>query len=292
MKKFFSLLATLLVLALAIWIGRTLWVHYMNTPWTRDGRVRADIINVAADVNGYVVNVPVKDNQLVKKGDVLLEIDPEHYEIAVKQAQSLVASRKATWEMRKLNAHRRADMDNLVISKENRDDATNIADSALADYQHALAQLDAALLNLKRTKVLATVNGYVTNLNVHRGDYARVGDPKMAVVDKDSFWVYGFFEETKLPHIRVGDKAELQMMSGEVLKGHVESISRGIYDRDNPESRELVADVNPTFNWVRLAQRVPVRIHIDEIPEGFLLAAGTTCTVIVQQDDVDTHPEH
>ncbi|KVV09108.1 MULTISPECIES: HlyD family secretion protein [unclassified Pseudomonas] len=292
MKKFFSLLATLLVLALAIWIGRTLWVHYMNTPWTRDGRVRADIINVAADVNGYVVNVPVKDNQLVKKGDVLLEIDPEHYEIAIKQAQSLVASRKATWEMRKLNAHRRADLDNLVISKENRDDASNIADSALADYQHALAQLDGAQLNLKRTRVLATVDGYVTNLNVHRGDYARIGDPKMAVVDKDSFWVYGFFEETKLPHIRVGDKADLQMMSGEVLKGHVESISRGIYDRDNPESRELVADVNPTFNWVRLAQRVPVRIHIDEIPDGFLLAAGTTCTVIVQQDEVDAHPGH
>ena len=256
----------------------------MNTPWTRDGRVRADIINVAADVNGYVVNVPVKDNQLVKKGDVLLEIDPEHYAIVVKQAQSLVASRKATWEMRKVNAHRRADMDNLVISKESRDDASNIADSALADYQHAQAQLDAAQLDLKRTKVLATVDGYVTNLNVHRGDYARIGDPKMAVIDKDSFWVYGFFEETKLPHIRVGDKADLQMMSGEVLKGHVESISRGIYDRDNPESRELLADVNPTFNWVRLAQRVPVRIHIDEIPDGFLLAAGTTCTVIVQQD--------
>ena len=281
MKKFFSLLATLLVLALAIWIGRTLWEHYMNTPWTRDGRVRADIINVAADVNGYVVGVPVKDNQLVKKGDVLLEIDPEHYEIMVKQAQSLVASRKATWEMRKVNAHRRADMDSLVISRENRDDASNIADSALADYQHALAQLDAAQLNIKRTKVLATVDGYVTNLNVHRGDYARVGDPKMAVIDQDSFWVYGFFEETKLPHIRVGDKADLQMMSGEVLKGHVESISRGIYDRDNPESRELVADVNPTFNWVRLAQRVPVRIHIDEVPEGVLLAAGITCTVIV-----------
>ncbi|MCU1729304.1 HlyD family secretion protein [Pseudomonas sp. 7P_10.2_Bac1] len=285
MKKFFSLLATLLVLALAIWIGRTLWEHYMNTPWTRDGRVRADIINVAADVNGYVVNVPVKDNQLVKKGDVLLEIDPEHYQIAVQQAESLVASRKATWEMRKQNARRRADMDNLVISRENRDDASNIADSALADYQHAQAQLDAAKLNLKRTKVVATVDGYVTNLNVHPGDYARVGDPKMAVIDKDSFWVYGFFEETKLPHIRVGDTAELQMMSGEVLKGHVESISRGIYDRDNPESRELVADVNPTFNWVRLAQRVPVRIHIDEIPDGFLLAAGTTCTVIVDQTD-------
>ncbi|MEG1627599.1 HlyD family secretion protein [Pseudomonas sp.] len=286
MKKFFSLIATLLVLAAAVVIGRQLWVHYMNTPWTRDGRVRADIINVAADVPGYVVDVPVRDNQLVKKGDVLLQIDPEHYQVAVKQAQALVASRKATWEMRKVNAHRRADMDNLVISRENRDDASNIANSALADYQHAQAQLAAAELDLKRTTILATVDGYVTNLNVHRGDYARTGEPKMAVVDKDSFWVYGFFEETKLPHVKVGDQAELQMMSGEVLKGHVESISRGIYDRDNPESRELIADVNPTFNWVRLAQRVPVRIHIDEVPEGFLLAAGTTCTVVVkaQQD--------
>ncbi|HWD33471.1 efflux RND transporter periplasmic adaptor subunit [Pseudomonas caricapapayae] len=282
MKKFFSLIATLLVLAAAVVIGRQLWVHYMNTPWTRDGRVRADIINVAADVPGYVVDVPVRDNQLVKKGDLLLQIDPEHYQVAVKQAQALVASRKATWEMRKVNAHRRADMDNLVISRENRDDASNIANSALADYQHAQAQLAAAELDLKRTKILATVDGYVTNLNVHRGDYARTGEPKMAVVDKDSFWVYGFFEETKLPHVKVGDQADLQMMSGEVLKGHVESISRGIYDRDNPESRELIADVNPTFNWVRLAQRVPVRIHIDEVPEGFLLAAGTTCTVVVK----------
>ena len=285
MKKFFSLIATLLVLAAAVAIGRQLWVQYMNTPWTRDGRVRADIINVAADVPGYVVDVPVRDNQLVKKGDLLIQIDPEHYEVAVRQAQALVASRKATWEMRKVNAHRRADMDNLVISRENRDDASNIADSALADYQQAQAQLAAAELDLKRTRILATVDGYVTNLNVHRGDYARTGEPKMAVVDKDSFWVYGFFEETKLPHVKVGDQADLQMMSGEVLKGHVESISRGIYDRDNPESRELIADVNPTFNWVRLAQRVPVRIHIDEVPEGFLLAAGTTCTVVVKPRD-------
>ena len=282
MKKFFSLIATLLVLAAAVVIGRQLWINYMTTPWTRDGRVRADIINVAADVPGYVVDVPVKDNQLVRKGDVLMRIDPEHYEVAVRQAEALVASRKATWEMRKVNASRRADMDNLVISRENRDDASNIANSALADYQQAQAALAGAQLDLKRTTILATVDGYVTNLNVHRGDYARTGEAKMAVVDRDSFWVYGFFEETKLPHVKVGAEAELQMMSGEVLKGHVESISRGIYDRDNPESRELIADVNPTFNWVRLAQRVPVRIHIDEVPEGYLLAAGTTCTVVVK----------
>jgi RND family efflux transporter MFP subunit len=281
MKKLFSLIATLLILALAIWIGRLLWIHYMDTPWTRDGRVRADVINVAADVTGVVIDVPVKDNQPVKKGDLLMQIDPEHYQLAVKQAQAMVASRKATWEMRKVNASRRKDMDALVISAENREDASNVASSAQADYQLAQAQLEAAELNLQRTRVLAAVDGYVTNLNVHRGDYARIGEAKMAVVDKNSFWVYGFFEETKLPHVKVGDPADMQLMSGEVMKGHVESIARAIYDRDNPESRELIADVNPTFNWVRLAQRVPVRIHLDSVPEGVVLSAGITCTVIV-----------
>ncbi|SDH79073.1 efflux RND transporter periplasmic adaptor subunit [Pseudomonas abietaniphila] len=281
MKKFISLIATLLILALAIWIGRLLWVHYMDTPWTRDGRVRADVINVAADVSGVVIDVPVKDNQPVKKGDLLMQIDPEHYQLAVKQAEAMVASRKATWEMRKVNANRRKDLDALVISAENREDASNVANSAQADYQLAVAQLEAAQLNLQRTKVLAAVDGYVTNLNVHRGDYARIGEAKMAVVDKNSFWVYGFFEETKLPHVKVGDPADMQLMSGEVMKGHVESIARAIYDRDNPESRELIADVNPTFNWVRLAQRVPVRIHLDHVPDSVVLAAGITCTVIV-----------
>jgi RND family efflux transporter MFP subunit len=281
MKKLISLIATLLILALAIWIGRLLWIHYMDTPWTRDGRVRADVINVAADVSGVVIDVPVKDNQPVKKGDLLMQIDPEHYQLAVKQAEAMVASRKATWEMRKVNANRRKDLDALVISAENREDASNVANSAQADYQLAVAQLEAAQLNLQRTKVLAAVDGYVTNLNVHRGDYARIGEAKMAVVDKNSFWVYGFFEETKLPHVKVGDPADMQLMSGEVMKGHVESIARAIYDRDNPESRELIADVNPTFNWVRLAQRVPVRIHLDHVPDSVVLAAGITCTVIV-----------
>ncbi|WP_280519182.1 HlyD family secretion protein [Paraburkholderia aspalathi] len=108
------------------------------------------------------------------------------------------------------------------------------------------------------------------------------GSAKLAIVDSHSFWVYGYFEETKLPHVRVGDKAEVRLMSGGTLQGHVESISRGIYDRDNPESRELLADVNPTFNWVRLAQRVPVRVRIDSVPDGVVLAAGITCTVVVK----------
>ena len=281
MKKLFSLVGTLVVFGVAVFLGHLLWVDYMDTPWTRDGRVRADIINVAADVSGYVVAVPVKDNQRVRKGDLLIQVDPAHYQVAVDQAKALVAARKATWDMRKLNARRRADLDAMVISKENQEDAGSIADAAQAQYQQAQAALAAAELNLARTRVVAQVDGYVTNLNVHAGDYARAGEAKMAVVDEHSFWVYGFFEETKLPHVHVGDAAEMQMMSGETLKGHVESIARGIYDRDNPESRELLADVNPTFNWVRLAQRVPVRIHLDEVPEGMLLAAGTTCTVLI-----------
>jgi RND family efflux transporter MFP subunit len=281
-RKIFGIFMTALIFAAAILIGRVLWVHYMDQPWTRDGRVRADVINVAPDVSGAVVTMPVIDNQFVHKGDLLMEIDPSHYTIAVEQARATVAARNADLRMRRDDAARRADLDNEVVSKESRDNATQTASGAAANLQQAQAALDAAELNLARTKVFAPVDGYVTNLNVHRGDYATTGSAKLAIVDSHSFWVYGYFEETKLPHVRIGDKAEMRLMSGGVLKGRVESISRGIYDRDNPQSRELLADVNPTFNWVRLAQRVPVRIRIDEVPADVVLSAGTTCTVMVE----------
>ena len=281
-RKIFGVFMTALIFCAAILIGRVLWVHYMDQPWTRDGRVRADVINVAPDVSGAVVTMPVDDNQFVHKGDLLMEIDPSHYKIAVEQAQATVAARQADLRMRRDDAARRADLDNEVVSKESRDNASQVASGAAANLQQAQAALDAAELNLARTKVFAPVDGYVTNLNVHRGDYATTGAAKLAIVDSHSFWVYGYFEETKLPRVRIGDKAEMRLMSGGVLKGHVQSISRGIYDRDNPQSRELLADVNPTFNWVRLAQRVPVRIHIDEVPADIVLAAGTTCTVVVE----------
>jgi len=281
-RKIFGIFMTALIFAAAILIGRVLWVHYMDQPWTRDGRVRADVINVAPDVSGAVVTMPVIDNQFVHKGDLLMEIDPSHYTIAVEQARATVAARNADLRMRRDDAARRADLDNEVVSKESRDNATQTASGAAANLQQAQAALDAAELNLARTKVFAPVDGYVTNLNVHRGDYATTGSAKLAIVDSHSFWVYGYFEETKLPRVRIGDKAEMRLMSGGALKGRVESISRGIYDRDNPQSRELLADVNPTFNWVRLAQRVPVRIRIDEVPADVVLSAGTTCTVMVE----------
>ncbi|MOA16415.1 p-hydroxybenzoic acid efflux pump subunit AaeA [compost metagenome] len=175
-------------------------------------------------------------------------------------------------------------MDDLVVSRESREDAGHLAAAALAEYQEALAALDAARLNLARTEVRAPVAGHITNLNVYKGDYAQRGEASMALVDDQSFYVNGYFEETRLPHIRVGDRAELRLMSGERILGHVDSIARGIYDRDNPQSRELTADVNPTFNWVRLAQRVPVRIQLDEVPEGVMLAAGMTCTVVIGEE--------
>ncbi len=280
-RKIIGFVATLAIFAVAILIGRALWVHYMDEPWTRGGRVRAEVINIAPDVSGAVVELPVRDNQFVKKGDLLMQIDPSHYQIAVEQAQAAVAARKAELQMRRDDAKRRADVDSLVVSKESRENASHTANAAEAQYQQALAALDAAKLNLERTRVVAPVDGYVTNLAVFRGDYATAATPRLAIVDSHSFWVYGYFEETKLPRVKIGDKAEIRLMSGGVLQGHVESISRGIYDRDNPQSRELLADVNPTFNWVRLAQRVPVRIRIDRIPDGVVLSAGTTCTVVV-----------
>ena len=283
LRSLVGIAATALILIVAIVLGRTMWVYYMDKPWTRDGRVRADVVNIAPDVSGFVVDLPVHDNQFVHKGDLLMQIDPSHYQIAVEQAQAAVAARQAELVMRRDDAKRRADLDSLVVSKENRENSVHTANSAQAAYEQALATLDAAKLNLERTRVIAPVDGYITNLQVFRGDYATAGTARLAIVDSHSFYIYGYFEETKLPHVKVGNKVDIRLMSGEKLEGHVESISRGIYDRDNPQSRELLADVNPTFNWVRLAQRVPVRIHIDKVPDGMVLAAGTTCTVVVRE---------
>ena len=286
-KQFFRVLATLLICAAAIAIGHTLWQRYMDRPWTRDGRVRAYVVNVAPDVSGAVVALPVRDNQWVHRGDLLMEIDPARFKITLAQAQAAVDAKKINWDMRRQDAKRRADLNSMVVSTEQRENASLEAASAYADYQAALAQLSSAQLNLERTRVLSPVDGYVTNLQLQTGDYANAGVARLALIDSHSFWVYGYFEETKLPRIHVGDVAQIELMSGEHLRGHIESITRGIYDRDNPQSRDLTADVNPTFNWVRLAQRVPVRIQLDDIPPGLTLAAGQTCTVVIEE----AHPK-
>jgi len=283
MNKIQSLLRviiTLMVLAIAAVLGERLWNHYMHAPWTRDGRVQADVINVSADVSGQVVEVLVKDNQLVHKGDLLFKVDPERYRIALLQAEALMQSRRADMQQKQRSAERRSKVDDLIVSNEVADSQSQ---TAIAVLQEAAQQVATARLNLGRTEIRATVDGYVTNLRVHPGDYAQVGRPQLAIVDKDSFWVYGYFEETKIPALRENEPVQITLMSGaQTLPGHIESISRAIADRDNTTTPELLANVNPTFSWVRLAQRIPVRIHIDKVPDNVLLSAGMTCTVIVK----------
>ncbi|SDH34143.1 RND family efflux transporter, MFP subunit [Duganella sp. OV458] len=272
----------MLLLAAALWMGRSAWDHYMESAWTRDGRVKADVITISTDVAGTVTEVLVHDNQLVQKGDVLFIVDKARYENALAQSKALLASQQVEKGRRTQEAKRRAGLDDTIVSAESKETAQAAVGTASAQYQAAAAARELAELNLERTVVRAPVTGYVTNLNVHPGDFAAVGAAKLALIDASSFYVVGYFEETKLPLLKVNDKVEVHMMSGAAqLQGHIESIARGITDRDANLGRELLADVNPTFNWVRLAQRVPVRIHIDGKPKDLELVAGTTCTVVI-----------
>lgn len=282
-KKLLRVAIASILLIVAIILGHMLWVRYMDSPWTRDGRVRADVVNIAPDVAGLVTEVAVRDNQFVHRGEVLFLIDAEHYTHALAQAQALADQRRALLEMKRGQARRRAALDDQVVSRENREDTDLTAVSAKAEYLAALAQLDQAKLDVERTTVRSPVDGWVSNLLVRPGDFAQVGMSKLAVIDQHSFWVYGYFEEHKLALIKVGDAAEVRLLGTDrVLQGHVESIARGITDRDNPTDVRLLANVNPSFNWVRLAQRVPVHIALDEIPKDLTLVAGMTCSVIVK----------
>lgn len=313
----------ILAAALVAWLA---WQHYMLSPWTRDARVRADVVRVAPDIAGRVTQVAVHDNQVVKAGDLLFKVDREPYVLAVERAHAdwLAAKAKAAmaraeiasaaanlaasqtdYKMRREHAERRDALGNAV-SREIRDDARSAANAAQAAVQkakaaqqaakanaehsnaavlQAKAALDNARLQLQRTEVLAPIDGTVTNLNLRSGDYTHAGQAHLALVSTDNMWLYGYFEETKLPAIQVGDAVDIRLMAGDVqLSGQVESIATGIADAASPTSENLLADVQPTFNWIRLAQRIPVRVSIDpaSIPEGLTLAAGMSATLRVQ----------
>jgi multidrug resistance efflux pump len=283
MKRLARVALTLLIVAAGCAGGYELWDYYMRSPWTRDARVQADIVTIAPDVSGFVDELRVKDNQLVRKGDVLFVLDRERYQRALATAEANVAARKADMDNARQQAERRARLTNLSVSDEARQSAMLTAASSTAAYQQAMADRSTAQLNLDRTVIRAPVNGFVTNLTLDVGQYAAVGTRVMALIDSDSYRVTGYFEETKIPAVPPGKQVEIYLMSGgPPLRGHVESVSRGITDRDNPAGPELLANVTPTFEWVRLAQRIPVRIHIDKVPEGVLIASGMTATVVVE----------
>jgi RND family efflux transporter MFP subunit len=279
--KIFRFILTLLLLGAALWAGKAGWDHYEESPWTRDGHVRAEVINIAADISGTVTGVSVKDNQFVHKGDILFTIDKDRYVTALAQAKANLAAQQVEKNRRGSEARRRASLGADIVSAESKDNADFAVSAASAQLAALEAAVKTAEINLERTTVRAPVNGYVTNLLVHTGDFAAVGASRMALIDSDSYYVIGYFEETKLPQLAAGAKVDMKMLDGADLQGHVESIARGITDRDATTGRELLADVNPTFNWVRLAQRIPVRVHIDAMPKDFVLVAGSTCTVVI-----------
>jgi RND family efflux transporter MFP subunit len=271
-----------LVVLLALLLAWALWWHYFRAPWTRDGRVRVEVVNIAAQISGQVVALPVSDNQRVKKGDVLFEIEPVDYKLALAQAEALVQSRQLQATIAQQDAQRRQELGAQAVSAEERNTSQSSYQQAQAAYESAVAARDQARVNLDRAVIRSPVNGYVTNLTLRIGDYATPGQFKLTVVDSDSFWIAGYFEETKLSHIHEGDYAHVRLMGwGPEVDGHVESISRGIADTNSDVDSLGLENVNPIFTWVRLAQRIPVRIHIDKVPEKVVIAAGQTCTIVV-----------
>jgi RND family efflux transporter MFP subunit len=274
---------TTLVAALAAAAAWFAWQAYTENPWTRDGRVHANIVEIAPDISGPVAEVRVKDNQAVKKGDILFTIDPERYRFALSQAEANVQGREQELEQRRRELERRTRLTSAAITVEARELAETAVATAEAAYDQALAALNTARLNLDRTRLYSPVNGFVTNLHVDVGDYATAGRALLAIVDSDSFYVAGYFEETKIHNLREGDQATVRLMGfPDDIDGHVDSISRAIADREMTQvSDSLIANINPTFSWVRLAQRVPVRIALDRVPDHVRLSAGMTATVVV-----------
>jgi multidrug resistance efflux pump len=287
MQATVRVLLTLFVGAAAATLGYDTVHYYFYSPWTRDARVTADVVTVAPDVSGYVVDVRVRNNQFVHKGDVLFVVDQDRYQLALADAEATLNARHAQKQMLQSQLERREKLKvGIVITAEELDNARRQFDSAAAQHEQASASRDVAALNLARTVVRASVNGFVTNLTLTQGSYAAQGKAVIGLIDSDSYRVDAYFEETKIPKVKLGSSVDVRLMNGAAtIKGTVESVARGITDQDNKNGPELLASVNPTFTWVRLAQRIPVRIHLTDVPADVLIAAGMTCTVFVKDGE-------
>jgi multidrug resistance efflux pump len=274
------ILITIITVAIAAALSWAMWNVYMAAPWTRDGTVRVYIVTIAPQVAGEIVELRVADNQLVHKDDLLMVIDPTNYRIAVKQAEAALDQAKANAKDAEAEYIRRKTLTTLSTSIETKEVYEAKALSTKAAVEQAEASLNQARVNLQRTGIRSPVNGYVTNLIAQLGNYANAGVNKLSIVNTDSFWVDGYFEETKLASIHEGDPALIKLMgSNKPIRGHVDSIARGIEVPNAQPDATGLARVNPIFTWVRLAQRVPVRIQIDEYPTDVPLVAGMTATV-------------
>lgn len=331
----YVLLAVVVLVAISVVLH--LWNYYTREPWTRDGRVRGDVMRIAPDVSGLVNQVLVQDNQTVRQGQVLFSIDPSRFELAVAQARANLE--KARANLSNANQQRLSAQANIALSEAGLADARAQADKArrdlqriellkndnaislqeqdryrtvnsqaianlekqnasievarqnlntvdvnksalLADVANAEAALNLAELNLKRTQVIAPGNGTLSNFDLRAGNYVTSGQAVAALLNRQQLYVVGYFEETKLQRIHVNDPVSIKLMGdSREISGHVQGIATGIDDRERSTSNSMLANINPTFNWVRLAQRVPVRITLDKIPDPNMLVAGRTVTV-------------
>jgi RND family efflux transporter MFP subunit len=276
-------LATISVAAIGIAASVLLWQTYQGKPWTRDGTVRAYVVTVAPQIAGEVTELAVGDNQFVHKGDLLMKIDPRDYQVAVDFGKAAVDQAQADYDNKKKEAERRLKLTDLVATPEEQQTYVASANIALAAIEQRRANLRQAEINLGRTEIRSPVNGWVTNLQLRQGDYTATGQAVMSLVDSDSFWIDGYFEETALRSIKEGQPVKAWLLGyREVLQGHVESVARGIVVANAAPGNGGLASVNPIFTWVRLAQRVPVRVQIDHVPADVRLVIGMTATVEVE----------
>jgi multidrug resistance efflux pump len=277
--------ATSTISVVALLAAALIWEYYVTTPWTRDGRVRVQVASIAPQVSGQITQVNVADNQFVHKGDILYVIDRFDFKNALDQSRAQLAAKTADLQVKKRQAERRQALSELSTSVEEKQLTAGAATQAEGAFQAAQAQVQQAEINLGRTEVRSPVNGYVTNLLMRVGDYAHAGVMDLSVIDADSYWIDGYFEETKMPYICVGDTVEARLLGyDDPILGRVESITRGISVSNASSSTQGLPNVDPVYTWVRLAQRVPVRIKITQVPEGIPLVSGLTATVSINQD--------
>ncbi len=276
---------TLVIIVLAVWAGVSLYQSYIQNPWTRDGQVRANVVGIAPRVSGPIIRIAIRDNQQVKKNDPLFEIDPSDFKAQVDVATGQVQNAEANLKQRQQDLDRQTDLYKKHVSAEQ--DFQNAQDAfsaAQAQAVSAKANLELAQLNLSYTKVVAPVDGYVTNMNTSEGTYVTAGKQLLALVDTNSFWVAAYFKETQLPHLQVGQKAKIVIIGYEnqPFQGVVRSIGWGIYVQDGSgsDATGLLPSVSQTIDWVRLPQRFPVRLQVVEQPP-VPLRIGQTVSVAV-----------
>jgi len=275
---------TLLLVVIAIVIIFRAWVFYTESPWTRDAKFSADVVAISPDVTGLITDVPVHDNQLVKKGDTLFVVDRPRYQMALDQAQADVEYYQAVANEKRREAARRNQLGTSAMSREAIDQANNDLTTTEHQLAKAIATRDLAVIDLDRTTIKAPSDGWVTNLNVYEGEFITRGSVAVALVQQHSFYVMAYMEETKLDGVRPGFRAEITPLgSNTVLRGTVDSIAAGVTNSSSSVDSKGMATVDSNLEWVRLAQRVPVRIHLDDQP-GNRFPAGTTATVVITGD--------